>query len=314
MWGRRNYFSDGSDPRVTSSSPFPTSPKNLSSPTDTWSHQWPTAVWQCFTEGKCTRIHFLNDSGNEWKKVEDLAQLESLQESASWTDGSNNSENRYGHGLKLLRIDHHQNVDNIKESVTQLHFTSNIPSEPDLIAECSLDHPFFVKDKGWSSYHPNFTAEHYGIPCNILEVNDVCLPPTHPDAVLGDDMLESFISSDLTPMDSSAVFTLQNMAKQRRDLELSPKSNPGSPTKKRLPKTEPSKAKRPMNAFMLFAKEFRLEYTQKYPGKDNRAISVMLGDTWKKMNMQERNLYAEKARSLADVQKKMYPDCWKRKK
>lgn len=31
-----------------------------------------------------------------------------------------------------------------------------------------------------------------------------------------------------------------------------------------------SKAKRPMNAFMLFAKKFRLEYTQMYPGKDNR--------------------------------------------
>lgn len=32
----------------------------------------------------------------------------------------------------------------------------------------------------------------------------------------------------------------------------------------------PSKCKRPMNAFMLFAKKFRVEYTQMYPGKDNR--------------------------------------------
>ena len=30
------------------------------------------------------------------------------------------------------------------------------------------------------------------------------------------------------------------------------------------------RAKRPMNAFMLFAKKFRLEYTQMHPGKDNR--------------------------------------------
>ena len=30
------------------------------------------------------------------------------------------------------------------------------------------------------------------------------------------------------------------------------------------------KVKRPMNAFMLFAKDYRNWYTQKYPGRDNR--------------------------------------------
>lgn len=35
----------------------------------------------------------------------------------------------------------------------------------------------------------------------------------------------------------------------------------------------PTKCKRPMNAFMLFAKKFRVEYTQMYPGKDNRWVS-----------------------------------------
>jgi hypothetical protein len=34
--------------------------------------------------------------------------------------------------------------------------------------------------------------------------------------------------------------------------------------------TSPNKCKRPMNAFMLFAKKYRVEYTQMYPGKDNR--------------------------------------------
>lgn len=34
----------------------------------------------------------------------------------------------------------------------------------------------------------------------------------------------------------------------------------------------PTKCKRPMNAFMLFAKKFRVEYTQMYPGKDNRWV------------------------------------------
>ena len=30
--------------------------------------------------------------------------------------------------------------------------------------------------------------------------------------------------------------------------------------------------KRPMNAFMLFAKKFRMEFTRMYPGRDNRLV------------------------------------------
>lgn len=37
----------------------------------------------------------------------------------------------------------------------------------------------------------------------------------------------------------------------------------------------PTKCKRPMNAFMLFAKKYRVEYTQMYPGKDNRYESTI---------------------------------------
>lgn len=31
-----------------------------------------------------------------------------------------------------------------------------------------------------------------------------------------------------------------------------------------------NKCKRPINAFMLFAKKYQVQYTQMYPGKDNR--------------------------------------------
>jgi hypothetical protein len=44
-------------------------------------------------------------------------------------------------------------------------------------------------------------------------------------------------------------------------------SPPVSPVKKAL---DPNRPKRPMNAFMLFAKKHRLELIQKHPGKDNR--------------------------------------------
>merc|ERR1712018_578420 len=48
-------------------------------------------------------------------------------------------------------------------------------------------------------------------------------------------------------------------------------------------------------------------------GKDNRAISVLLGEAWKSLAAEDRELYSGKAKGLADEQKKLYPDCWKRK-
>ena len=47
---------------------------------------------------------------------------------------------------------------------------------------------------------------------------------------------------------------------------------------------------------------------------DCSAISVLLGEAWKSLPIEERESYSNKAKVLADEQKKIYPDCWKRKK
>ena len=44
------------------------------------------------------------------------------------------------------------------------------------------------------------------------------------------------------------------------------------------------------------------------------AISVLLGEAWKSLPLEEREGYSTKAKLLADEQKKIHPDCWKRKK
>ena len=44
--------------------------------------------------------------------------------------------------------------------------------------------------------------------------------------------------------------------------------------KKEKKEKRDDKAKRPMNAFMLFAQKYRVYYTQRYPGRDNRYITV----------------------------------------
>ena len=41
---------------------------------------------------------------------------------------------------------------------------------------------------------------------------------------------------------------------------------------------------------------------------------MLLGEAWKSLPLEERESYSNKAKVLADEQKKIYPDCWKRKK
>lgn len=306
---------DESDSRVTSSSPFPASPvEDSNSFSGNWSHSWPTAVWQCFIQG--TRLRFTSGPRTEWQLAEELANKEFLAAQAAISQEDSERKSYAPNGLKLLHIEECQPTLSKPDAYMRLRFSSDVDSQPEIIAECALDHPFFIRDKGWSSFHPGLTAEHFGIPCSELEVGDLCLPQSHPDATFTTDVFESFKCYDFTPMDSSAVFALSNMAKIRRDQELSPKSSPTtSPSRKKSSKPDsPTKAKRPMNAFMLFAKKFRVEYTHMYPGKDNRAISCLLGERWKKLKNEERRIYAAEAKLLAEQHKKIHPDCWKRKR
>jgi len=78
--------------------------------------------------------------------------------------------------------------------------------------------------------------------------------------------------------------------------------------------TSPTPAKRPMNGFMLFAQKYRLQLIQQFPGRDNRAISVMLGDAWKRLNPVEKEIYTAEAHVRAEEYRRLFPDCWKRKR
>ncbi|XP_033098785.1 HMG box-containing protein 1-like [Anneissia japonica] len=318
-----NTIEPESDDRVSSSSPFPTCPEDFESGHGTWSHTWPSAVWQCFMKGSL--IRFTTGHKTEWQLAEEIGRKELLAKQAyqsSDLDSDNQSATRIyaPNGLTLERIEEIEPAalsvdDSIPEEMI-LTFNTNGTEPETLQAHCPIDHPFFVKMKGWSSYNPLLTVEKYGIPCSELESGDICIPPSHPDAISfkESNVFESFKSFDLTPLDTSTVLALSSLARQRRDIESNqPKSAPPSPVKKSR-KVDPNRGKRPMNAFMLFAKKFRLEYTQMYPGRDNRAISVVLGDEWKKLGSEERKLYAEEAKSLAEEHKKNHPDCWKRKR
>ncbi|KAJ7329583.1 hypothetical protein JRQ81_015757 [Phrynocephalus forsythii] len=307
-----------------------------------WCHSWPPTVWHCFLKG--TRLCFHKGHSKEWMDVEDFARSTCCKKE---TEDSVSTGRGYGSdGLKLLS---HEESISLGESVLKLTFDPGTAEDHLLTVECRLDHPFYVKNKGWSSFYPSLTVVQHGIPCCEMHIGDICLPPGHPDAINFDDsgVFDTFKSFDFTPMDSSAVYVLSSMARQRRaslsyggsgsqDYEKSECSTNCGPahssqissnslyskagkshssgTASTVSANSPNKCKRPMNAFMLFAKKYRVEFTQMYPGKDNRAISVILGDKWKKMKNEERRIYTLEAKALAEEQKRLNPDCWKRKR
>ena len=45
--------------------------------------------------------------------------------------------------------------------------------------EATLEHPFFVYSRGWSSCNPQRTYNHYGLRCDQLAVGDVCVSLTN---------------------------------------------------------------------------------------------------------------------------------------
>lgn len=67
-------------------------------------------------------------------------------------------------GLQLLEI-HEEETDPC--TTVELKLTPNLSTQPDVLVQCPLDHPFFVRDKGafWSVQYT-----HNILPLNILIV------------------------------------------------------------------------------------------------------------------------------------------------
>lgn len=147
-----------------------------------WSHSWPPTAWHCFLKG--TRLRFHKGSSVEWQDAEELVSDEDSDDEAEAT-----THPLKGYGREGLRLVSHTESRAFGQSVLKLTFDPGACGEWLLSAECQLDHPFYVRNKGWSSFYPSLTVVQYGIPCYDVMVGDVCLPPGHRDAVHTDDSL-----------------------------------------------------------------------------------------------------------------------------
>ncbi len=159
---------------------------------------------------------------------------------------------------------------------------------PKISSHCS----FF--SAGWCSAAPGLTFEKYGFRVQELKKGDICLPPTHPDAVRTPDLCDRFRrfefgddiikSPGLLPQSPGFCLTPQTPTTPFGHALNKSSPPPSSPAKIERSGSKKSgggsssttgeekcdKPKRPMNGFMLFAKKYRLELIQQHPGKDNR--------------------------------------------
>ncbi|XP_054263527.1 HMG box-containing protein 1-like [Macrosteles quadrilineatus] len=195
-------------------------------------------------------------------------------------------------------------VERVTPSPTPQVVCCSLSSYGEVIAEVTPCHPFLVKDRGWVAVCPDSFQKRYGLKCLPLQPGDVILHPLLPSS-----LPLPLPSPDICERIKRFSFpTMEEPQPQSPAFLLSP---PTTPTRKTQ---ESDKPKRPMNAFMLFAKRYRLELIQTNPGKDNRAISVILGEAWRMLPQEERDKYIQGARDLSEEQKLLYPDCWKRKR
>lgn len=105
-----------------------------------------------------TQLHVAN---GDIKKVEDLSSDDFLKCAAESDDVIVNAS-----VVKSIKIHSAGSVTIVFETGIE---RQQVP------LKCQIEHPFFVLGKGWCSCNPRKSGENYGLDCDRLQVDDVCI-------------------------------------------------------------------------------------------------------------------------------------------
>ncbi|KAL8594063.1 hypothetical protein ACOMHN_016442 [Nucella lapillus] len=221
---------------------------------------WPRAVWQCFMQGTKVCIGGEERSG-QFQPVESLA-----------------GRHLHCHGPTLppdLRepvpvcvLSRQQWPE--REDRVELTMACESQQRSRLTASCPPAHPFFVRNKGWASCDCQRTREVYGLSTSRLETGDVCLPPSCSRPASATTHSQG---TEVNSLEYSSVVALSEMAQKRSQegsggqqrTTTTTTTTPVSPDDGHAPR-----AKRPMNAFLLWSQTKRAEFIMKFPRTNNR--------------------------------------------
>ncbi|XP_039264109.2 uncharacterized protein LOC120339935 [Styela clava] len=118
------------------------------------------------------------------------------------------------------------------------------------------------------------------------------------------------IPQEVRPFEAAHPIIIED-GEEGLDCEEEDEEDEGETTKKkrkRTKKVKKPKIKRPMNAFMVWAKRNRPILSKTYPGMTNADISVMLGERWSSMRPEEKQPYYDEADKIKHQHKKDFPD------
>ncbi|XP_076447418.1 uncharacterized protein LOC143284543 isoform X2 [Babylonia areolata] len=261
---------------------------------------WSRVVWQCFLQG--TRVSIGAEASSPWFPVESVAASHLQHPSPVLPEDLSRP-------VPVCVLSQRKSSEHDNE--VELTFECESGQQSRLIASCVSSHPFFVRNKGWASCDCSKTKEIYRLPTSPLETGDVCLPPSYTrQAVSAKDSEGTEVNS----LEYSSAVVLSEMAQKRSQegsggqQQQQQQTTPVSPDDQHAPK-----AKRPMNAFLLWSQTKRPEYITKFPRTNNRDISSMLSKEWRRLSESEKKQLQEAAKVKADRQRQQFPDCWKRK-
>ncbi len=85
-------------------------------------------------------------------------------------------------------------------------------------------------------------------------------------------------------------------------------SDNGTPQSQQQLELGSGKVRRPVNSFLIFANQYRKDVQKKHAQLSNKAVSILLGNMWKRLSNEDKTPYKLMAQQVRENHKTLYPD------